>query len=114
EPAARGARARGPARERDRVGKHRHGRRRFGQAAAGGEDRGGQAVQPERVFSRRRGRRSFRRAGSPMIHKKMCMLSSSAVGKKSLVTRFVKSIFTEKYQTTVGVKVEKKEVSVNG
>ena len=49
-----------------------------------------------------------------MIQKKICMLGPSAVGKTSLVARFVKSIFSEKYQTTVGVKVDKKEVSVNG
>ena len=49
-----------------------------------------------------------------MIQKKICMLGASAVGKTSLVSRFVKSLFSEKYHTTVGVKVDKKEVAVNG
>jgi small GTP-binding protein len=38
------------------------------------------------------------------------MLGAFAVGKTSLVARFVKSIFNEKYLTTVGVKIEKKMV----
>lgn len=45
-----------------------------------------------------------------MIQKKICMVGAFAVGKTSLVTRFVKSIFSEKYLTTVGVKIDKKEV----
>lgn len=38
------------------------------------------------------------------------MLGSFSVGKTSLVRRFVESIFDEKYQTTIGVKVDKKIV----
>ena len=49
---------------------------------------------------------------SPLMNKKVCMVGSSAVGKTSLVARFVKSIFTEKYLTTVGVKIDKKMVTV--
>ncbi len=49
-----------------------------------------------------------------MIQKKICMLGSFAVGKTSLVKRFVDSLFSEKYQTTVGVKVDKKVISVDG
>ncbi len=49
-----------------------------------------------------------------MIQKKICMLGSFAVGKTSLVKRFVESLFSEKYQTTVGVKVDKKVVAVDG
>ncbi len=45
---------------------------------------------------------------------KICMLGAFAVGKTSLVARFVKSIFSEKYHTTVGVKIDKKTVAVNG
>jgi small GTP-binding protein len=45
-----------------------------------------------------------------MIQKKVCMLGAFAVGKTSLVARFVKSIFSEKYHTTVGVKIDKKVV----
>ncbi len=49
-----------------------------------------------------------------MIQKKICMVGSYGVGKTSLVARFVRSIFSEKYQTTVGVKIDKKVVSVGG
>jgi small GTP-binding protein len=45
-----------------------------------------------------------------MIQKKVCMIGSFAVGKTSLVARFVKSIFSEKYLTTVGAKIDKKMV----
>ncbi|MBN8589280.1 MAG: GTP-binding protein [Rhodothermia bacterium] len=48
-----------------------------------------------------------------MIQKKVCMLGSFAVGKTSLVKRFVSSIFSEEYLTTVGVKVDKRLVKVN-
>ena len=49
-----------------------------------------------------------------MIQKKICMLGASAVGKTSLVARFVQGIFSEKYMTTVGVKIDKKQVVVDG
>lgn len=49
-----------------------------------------------------------------MIQKKICMLGAIAVGKTSLVRRYVDSIFSEKYQTTVGVKIDKKIIEVNG
>jgi len=42
------------------------------------------------------------------------MLGSYAVGKTSLVENFVRSVFSEKYLTTVGVKVDKKQVDVDG
>ena len=42
------------------------------------------------------------------------MLGSFAVGKTSLVQQYVNSIFSEKYQTTIGVKIDQKNVSVNG
>lgn len=45
-----------------------------------------------------------------MIQKKVCMLGGFAVGKTSLVSRFVRSIFSDKYLTTVGVKIDKKTV----
>jgi small GTP-binding protein len=45
-----------------------------------------------------------------MIQKKICMLGAFAVGKTSLVSRFVKSLFSDKYHSTVGVKVDKKLV----
>jgi small GTP-binding protein len=47
-----------------------------------------------------------------MIQKKICMLGSFAVGKTSLVRRFVHSMYSDKYHTTIGVKIEKKVVTV--
>jgi small GTP-binding protein len=49
-----------------------------------------------------------------MIKKKICMLGSFAVGKTSLVQRFVRSVFSEKYFTTVGVRIDQKTVNVDG
>ena len=40
------------------------------------------------------------------------MLGAFAVGKTSLVARFVTSMFSEKYMTTIGVKIDKKHVSL--
>lgn len=48
-----------------------------------------------------------------MIQKKICMLGAFGVGKTSLVSRFVHSVFSDKYLTTVGVKIEKKSVDVD-
>ena len=48
-----------------------------------------------------------------MIKKKIVMLGSFAVGKTSLVQRYVNSIFSEKYQTTIGVKIDQKTVFVD-
>jgi len=45
-----------------------------------------------------------------MIQKKICLLGGFAVGKTSLVSQFVHSIFSDKYLTTIGVKIEKKTV----
>ena len=47
-----------------------------------------------------------------MIQKKICMLGGFGVGKTSLVSRFVHSIFSDKYLTTVGVKIEKKSITL--
>ncbi len=49
-----------------------------------------------------------------MIQKKICMVGSFGVGKTSLVARYVKSIFSDKYFTTLGVKIDKKSLSVEG
>lgn len=48
-----------------------------------------------------------------MIQKKICMLGSYAVGKTSLVRRFVEGIFSEKYLTTIGVKISKKSIALD-
>ncbi|MGB9103471.1 MAG: Rab family GTPase [Terriglobales bacterium] len=45
-----------------------------------------------------------------MIQKKICMVGAFGVGKTSLVARFVHTKYSEKYQTTVGVKIDKKVV----
>ncbi len=48
-----------------------------------------------------------------MIKKKITMLGAFAVGKTSLVQRFVRSIFSEKYHTTIGVKIDQKIVQLD-
>jgi small GTP-binding protein len=45
-----------------------------------------------------------------MIQKKVCLLGATGVGKTSLVKQFVEGMFSEKYLTTIGVKVDKKLV----
>ena len=45
------------------------------------------------------------------MRKKICLMGAFAVGKTSLVARFVRSIFAEKYHTTLGVKIDKKIVA---
>lgn len=47
-----------------------------------------------------------------MIQKKVCVLGAFGVGKTSLVRRYVESIFSDTYLTTVGVKIDKKTVTV--
>lgn len=47
-----------------------------------------------------------------MIQKKICMIGAFATGKTSLVARFVKSIYSDIYHSTVGVKIDKKLVKV--
>lgn len=49
-----------------------------------------------------------------MLQKKICMLGATGVGKSSLVRRFVQSVYTDKYHTTIGVKIDKKTVEANG
>lgn len=48
-----------------------------------------------------------------MIQKKICLLGGFGVGKTSLVSRFVHSMFSDKYLTTIGVKIEKKSVDID-
>jgi small GTP-binding protein len=46
------------------------------------------------------------------LKKKICMVGQFGVGKTSLVRRFVESIFDERYLTTIGVKIDRKDVTV--
>lgn len=48
-----------------------------------------------------------------MIKLKICMIGAYAVGKTSLVERFVRSLYSDNYHTTIGVKIDKKIMSVD-
>lgn len=48
-----------------------------------------------------------------MLQKKICMLGGFGVGKTSLVSRFVTSLFSDTYLTTIGVKIDKKTLTVD-
>jgi len=48
-----------------------------------------------------------------LIQKKICLLGGSGVGKTSLVSQFVHSIFSDRYLTTVGVKIDKKSIDLD-
>jgi small GTP-binding protein len=47
------------------------------------------------------------------MQRKICLLGTFAVGKSSLMERFVRSIFSERYHTTVGVRVQKRTVEID-
>jgi small GTP-binding protein len=49
-----------------------------------------------------------------MISKKVIITGSFGVGKTSIFTRFIENTFSEKYLTTIGVKVDKKTVTIDG
>lgn len=49
-----------------------------------------------------------------MLQKKICMIGAPGVGKTSLVRRYVESVFSERYHSTLGVKIDKKTVVVDG
>ncbi len=46
------------------------------------------------------------------LSKKVCLLGDFAVGKTSLVRRFVYNLFDDKYISTIGVKVSRKTVAI--
>lgn len=48
-----------------------------------------------------------------VIQKKVCMLGHFAVGKTSLVRRFVEGRFDDKYLSTIGVKISRKPVTTD-
>lgn len=49
-----------------------------------------------------------------MIRKKVCMLGAAGVGKTSLTRRYVDSIFSDDYLSTIGVKIDHKLVEADG
>ncbi len=49
-----------------------------------------------------------------MIQKKICMVGVFGTGKTSLVQQYVHSIFSVKYHSTVGVKIDRKTLDVSG
>lgn len=49
-----------------------------------------------------------------MISKKICVIGESAVGKKSLIRRFVECQFSDDYLATVGVNIARKTIEFQG
>jgi small GTP-binding protein len=47
-----------------------------------------------------------------MYQKKICLLGAFAVGKTSLITRYITNSFDEKYNTTIGVSIKRKSLCV--
>ncbi|MDQ6952139.1 MAG: Rab family GTPase [Mariprofundaceae bacterium] len=47
-----------------------------------------------------------------MIQKKICVLGAAGVGKTSLIAQFVYSKFSEKYLSSMGVKIDRKIVQL--
>jgi small GTP-binding protein len=56
---------------------------------------------------------SIKTMPTSVINKKVCLLGDFAVGKTSLVRRFVYERFEDKYLSTIGVKVSRKVMVVN-
>lgn len=48
----------------------------------------------------------------PDLTRKVCMIGDFGVGKTSLVARFVRGIFSQRYLTTMGVKIDTKDVKL--
>lgn len=49
-----------------------------------------------------------------VINSKICILGDFAVGKTSTVERFVNNAYSDKYLSTIGVKVDTKEITLDG
>src|SRR5262245_8048798 len=49
-----------------------------------------------------------------LLQLKVCMLGVFAVGKTSLVVRYVHGMFSERYLATLGVKIDRKVVVASG
>lgn len=48
----------------------------------------------------------------PPIQKKICLLGDFAVGKTSLIRRFVEGRFDDKYLSTIGAKIDRKQLTL--
>ncbi|MEM3342040.1 MAG: Rab family GTPase [Thermoplasmata archaeon] len=46
------------------------------------------------------------------VMKKICLLGDPAVGKTSLINRYVHNVFDDKYLSTIGAKVSKKSIVI--
>jgi small GTP-binding protein len=46
------------------------------------------------------------------VIKKLCLLGDPAVGKTSLIKKYIYNVFDDKYITTIGTKVTKKEITL--
>ncbi|MFQ6060932.1 MAG: Rab family GTPase [Thermoplasmata archaeon] len=53
------------------------------------------------------------RVGKRKIKTKVCLIGEKAVGKTSLIKRYVLNMFDDRYITTIGTKVSKKELVVH-
>lgn len=49
-----------------------------------------------------------------MVTKKICLIGAFCVGKTALIQRFVHSIFFDRYLSTLGVKISKKQLVIDG
>ncbi|MCP4407520.1 MAG: GTP-binding protein [Gammaproteobacteria bacterium] len=49
-----------------------------------------------------------------ILTKKICLIGDFAVGKTSLVSRYVHGIFSDRYLTTIGVKIDTKQLTISG
>jgi small GTP-binding protein len=45
---------------------------------------------------------------------KICLVGAAGVGKTSLVSRYVRSIFSSRYRTTIGVAIERRDETFDG
>ena len=49
--------------------------------------------------------------GNKVVQKKVCLLGDFSVGKTSLIRRFVEGRFDDKYLSTIGVKISRKQLA---